>query len=62
MRSAPHFPLRSLVARLAVVALAAAGTLAVGTAAPARAATCSGYVGLTFDDGPSGNTPPCSTP
>ncbi|UXX95255.1 polysaccharide deacetylase family protein [Streptomyces sp. AD2-2] len=57
MRSAPHFSLRSLVARLAVVALAAAGTLAVGTAAPAQAATCSGYVGLTFDDGPSGNTP-----
>ncbi len=56
MRSAPHFSLRSL-ARLAVVALAAAGTLAVGTAAPAQAATCSGYVGLTFDDGPSGNTP-----
>ena len=57
MRSAPHFSLRSLVARLAVVALAAAGTLAIGTAAPAQAATCSGYVGLTFDDGPSGNTP-----
>ncbi|MGW3306597.1 polysaccharide deacetylase family protein [Streptomyces sp. NPDC001073] len=57
MRSAPHFSLRSLVAGLAVVALAAAGTLAVGTAAPAQAATCSGYVGLTFDDGPSGNTP-----
>ncbi|MER7925115.1 MULTISPECIES: polysaccharide deacetylase family protein [unclassified Streptomyces] len=57
MRSAPHFSLRSLVARLAVIALAAAGTLAVGTAAPAQAATCGGYVGLTFDDGPSGNTP-----
>jgi peptidoglycan/xylan/chitin deacetylase (PgdA/CDA1 family) len=34
----------------------AAGTLTVGTAAPAQAATCNGYVGLTFDDGPSGNT------
>ncbi|MFJ3893579.1 polysaccharide deacetylase family protein [Streptomyces sp. NPDC090083] len=57
MRSAPHFSLRSLVAGPAVIALAAAGTLAVGTAAPAQAATCGGYVGLTFDDGPSGNTP-----
>jgi peptidoglycan/xylan/chitin deacetylase (PgdA/CDA1 family) len=37
---------------LVVVALAAAGT-----AAPAQAATCNRYVGLTFDDGPSGNTP-----
>jgi peptidoglycan/xylan/chitin deacetylase (PgdA/CDA1 family) len=42
---------------LVVVALAAAGTLTVDTAAPAQAATCNGYVGLTFDDGPSGNTP-----
>jgi peptidoglycan/xylan/chitin deacetylase (PgdA/CDA1 family) len=53
--------LRPLVARqvtgLAVLALAAAGTLAVGVNTPARAATCGGYVGLTFDDGPSGNTP-----
>ncbi|WP_033286452.1 polysaccharide deacetylase family protein [Streptomyces sp. NRRL F-525] len=57
MASAPHFSLRSLVARLAVIALAAAGTLAVGVNTPAQAATCSGYVGLTFDDGPSGNTP-----
>ncbi len=44
--------LRPLVATAAAVALAAAGTLAVGTV-PADAATCSGYVGLTFDDGPS---------
>ena len=57
MAPAPHFSLRSLVARLAVIALAAAGTLAVGVNTPAQAATCSGYVGLTFDDGPSGNTP-----
>ncbi|MER5451663.1 polysaccharide deacetylase family protein [Streptomyces sp. NPDC002766] len=44
---------------LTAVTLAAAATLAVQTAhaVPARAATCNGYVGLTFDDGPSGNTP-----
>ncbi|MFJ6083793.1 polysaccharide deacetylase family protein [Streptomyces sp. NPDC092369] len=58
MRAVPRFPLRPLVAGLvATVALTAAGTLAVGTAEPARAAACGGYVGLTFDDGPSGNTP-----
>lgn len=40
---------------LAVAALAAASTIAV---TPAHAAACGGYVGLTFDDGPSnGNTP-----
>ncbi|MGW4906167.1 polysaccharide deacetylase family protein [Streptomyces sp. NPDC004270] len=44
--------LRPLIATAAAVALAAAGTLAVG-AVPAHAATCTGYVGLTFDDGPS---------
>lgn len=43
---------RPLVAAAAAVALAAAGTLAAG-AAPAHSATCAGYVGLTFDDGPS---------
>ncbi|MDC0774003.1 polysaccharide deacetylase family protein [Streptomyces sp. HD] len=41
---------------LAVVTLAA-GALAVDAAAPAQAATCNGYVGLTFDDGPSNSTP-----
>jgi peptidoglycan/xylan/chitin deacetylase (PgdA/CDA1 family) len=39
----------------AAVALAG-GTLTLATA-PARAAACTGYVGLTFDDGPGGNTP-----
>lgn len=39
-------------ATVIALALAAAGTLAVG-AAPARSAGCAGYVGLTFDDGPS---------
>ncbi|MDX2696940.1 polysaccharide deacetylase family protein [Streptomyces ipomoeae] len=40
--------------------MAAASTVALtsgtGVAAPARAAACNGYVGLTFDDGPSGST------
>jgi peptidoglycan/xylan/chitin deacetylase (PgdA/CDA1 family) len=48
--------LRPLPTVLAAVALVAAGTLTVN-AAPAQAAACNGYVGLTFDDGPSGNTP-----
>ncbi|MBE8473814.1 polysaccharide deacetylase family protein [Streptomyces sp. 3R004] len=47
---------RSLFSRLAVLAMAAASTLTVQAAAPAHAAACTGYVGLTFDDGPSGNT------
>ncbi|QNP72119.1 polysaccharide deacetylase family protein [Streptomyces roseirectus] len=46
---------RPLAATVTVAALAAAGAFAVD-AAPARAAACSGYVGLTFDDGPGGNT------
>ncbi|MDI3095916.1 polysaccharide deacetylase family protein [Streptomyces rochei] len=46
---------RSLVTAVCVAALAAAGTVAA-EAAPARATACAGYVGLTFDDGPSGNT------
>ncbi|MEU1686431.1 polysaccharide deacetylase family protein [Micromonospora sp. NPDC005707] len=51
---------RSLAADLTAAALVAAGSLAVtlaAPAAPARAAACNGYVGLTFDDGPSNNTP-----
>ncbi|WP_449350923.1 polysaccharide deacetylase family protein [Streptomyces shaanxiensis] len=51
MRARAHLPL------LAAAALAAAGTLtAPATAAPAQAAACSGYVGLTFDDGPGSGT------
>ncbi|WP_109000227.1 polysaccharide deacetylase family protein [Streptomyces rishiriensis] len=50
-----HF-LRALVTRLAVLATAAACALTVQAAAPAQAAACNGYVGLTFDDGPSGST------
>jgi peptidoglycan/xylan/chitin deacetylase (PgdA/CDA1 family) len=41
-----------LVTGLAVAALAVASTVSL-TAGPAQAATCNGYVGLTFDDGPS---------
>jgi peptidoglycan/xylan/chitin deacetylase (PgdA/CDA1 family) len=37
-------------------ALVTAVLSAVLAAAPAQAAACNGYVGLTFDDGPSGNT------
>ncbi|GGU04199.1 polysaccharide deacetylase family protein [Streptomyces coeruleorubidus] len=44
---------RALLTTLAVLATAATTTL---TAAPSQAAACNGYVGLTFDDGPSGNT------
>ncbi|AXL88330.1 polysaccharide deacetylase [Streptomyces sp. CB09001] len=47
--------LRTLASGVAVTALAAAGTVAAG-AAPSQAAACNGYVGLTFDDGPSGTT------
>ncbi|MEU4086126.1 polysaccharide deacetylase family protein [Streptomyces aureus] len=54
-RSGPRRSLRSLVTGLAVAATAVAGPLALGTGA-AHAATCSGYVGLTFDDGPSSST------
>ncbi|MFE0799027.1 polysaccharide deacetylase family protein [Streptomyces sp. NPDC058812] len=55
MRSRTRPSLSSLVTGVAVATLAAAGTV-VADAAPARAAACNGYVGLTFDDGPSGNT------
>ncbi|HET6708515.1 polysaccharide deacetylase family protein [Amycolatopsis sp.] len=40
---------------LATAALAVAGTIAV---TPAQAAACTGYVGLTFDDGPSNSSTP----
>ncbi|MFE6281798.1 polysaccharide deacetylase family protein [Streptomyces sp. NPDC057877] len=56
MRITPRLATRTLVAGLAVGALAVTGTAAV-EAAPARAAACNGYVGLTFDDGPSSSTP-----
>jgi len=45
--------------RLAVAATAVASTLTfTAEAAPAHAAACNGYVGLTFDDGPSSTHTP----
>ncbi|MEU1053452.1 polysaccharide deacetylase family protein [Streptomyces sp. NPDC005876] len=55
MRTGIRLPTRALVTMAAAVSLAAAGT-AVADAAPERAAACNGYVGLTFDDGPSSTT------
>ncbi|MET9565228.1 polysaccharide deacetylase family protein [Streptomyces tauricus] len=60
-------PLTAALTALTAVALTASGTLTVN-AAPAQAAAgaaagaagaaaCNGYVGLTFDDGPSNSTP-----
>jgi len=49
---------KRVLATVLAAAAVAAGTLAAtgpATATPARAA-CNGYVGLTFDDGPGGNT------
>ncbi|WP_420878505.1 MULTISPECIES: polysaccharide deacetylase family protein [Streptomyces] len=43
-------------AALAVTTATTITTAAASTAAPSPAAACTGYVGLTFDDGPSGNT------
>ncbi|MER6953303.1 MULTISPECIES: polysaccharide deacetylase family protein [unclassified Streptomyces] len=59
--------IRRSLAQPAVAAMSVAATLALGStpapaatpvqaAAPAPAAVCTGYVGLTFDDGPSANT------
>ena len=55
---APHLSKRSLITGLTVAAMAMASTVALSiNATPSQAASCNGYVGLTFDDGPSaGNT------
>ena len=55
MRMIPRMSRHTLVAGLAVTALAVASAVATTVdAIPAHAATCSaGYVGLSFDDGPS---------
>lgn len=56
------FHLRRLAVRTAVtgvvvtVAAAATLTMTVVAATSSHAATCNGYVALTFDDGPNGNT------
>ncbi|GLY03920.1 polysaccharide deacetylase family protein [Actinoplanes sp. NBRC 101535] len=45
-------------AALTALVTLAAGLAGLGTGTPAQAAACTGYVGLTFDDGPTaGNTP-----
>ncbi|GLY90976.1 polysaccharide deacetylase family protein [Actinoallomurus iriomotensis] len=50
---------RSFLPILAVAAMAVASLVGLGlNAAPAHAATCTGYVGLTFDDGPSNDHTP----
>lgn len=59
MRITARLFLRPVVAALAVVTMAATATVTTGTT-PSHAATaaaCNGYVGLTFDDGPSSSTP-----
>ncbi|MCO6003603.1 polysaccharide deacetylase family protein [Actinoallomurus purpureus] len=54
MRIRPHLPNRSLATGLAVAAMAVASNVPFTVnATPSHAATCNGYVGLTFDDGPS---------
>ncbi len=57
MRTRPS--LRHVVTALAVAATAATATTVVDTppSHAATAAACNGYVGLTFDDGPSSSTP-----
>ena len=63
MRIRPGIPKRGLRTTLAVAMVAAAGTVGSATAASASpsatpAAGCSGYVGLSFDDGPSNSHTP----
>ncbi|MGC5037462.1 MULTISPECIES: polysaccharide deacetylase family protein [unclassified Streptomyces] len=55
-RPAPRALLRRLTVLATAMAATAAALTATATAAPPRPAACNGYVGLTFDDGPSGNT------
>ncbi len=49
---------RSHIVRLAVIAttVAMGGVAIAVVATPSSAAACNGYVGLTFDDGPTGST------
>nr|WP_260709461.1 polysaccharide deacetylase family protein [Dactylosporangium aurantiacum] len=47
---------RLLATAVAVSTAAAITTVVAWAASPANAATCNGYVGLTFDDGPGTNT------
>lgn len=54
-----RFTRTAMVTAVAAAAAAASTAVAITVAAtPSSAATCTGYVGLTFDDGPTpGNTP-----
>jgi peptidoglycan/xylan/chitin deacetylase (PgdA/CDA1 family) len=54
----PAKPLRSGCAVVAGLAAAALVTAGITANSPAQAATCSGYVGITFDDGPSNDHTP----
>ncbi|MDQ1018593.1 polysaccharide deacetylase family protein [Streptomyces afghaniensis] len=61
MGTPPRSPLRALLTGLTVLTTTAAAALTATTATaavatPSRTTACTGYVGLTFDDGPSGNT------
>jgi peptidoglycan/xylan/chitin deacetylase (PgdA/CDA1 family) len=60
VRLIPRVPRHSLAAALSMAALVVAGGVAATPGAvPAHAASCSaGYVGLTFDDGPSNDHTP----
>ncbi|MET7526205.1 polysaccharide deacetylase family protein [Streptomyces sp900116325] len=59
MLTGPLLSTRSLTTGLAVAAMAVAGTVtSTVNASPSHAATCNGYVGLTFDDGPSNDHTP----
>jgi peptidoglycan/xylan/chitin deacetylase (PgdA/CDA1 family) len=55
MRTGSPRPKRSLATVLAAAAVTAG---LAATAAPSHAAACNGYVGLTFDDGPSNDNTP----
>ncbi|MDT0436532.1 MULTISPECIES: polysaccharide deacetylase family protein [Streptomyces] len=57
MRITPGRAPRAALTALTAVALTVAGLVAVD-ATPSQAATCNGYVGLTFDDGPSNDHTP----
>jgi peptidoglycan/xylan/chitin deacetylase (PgdA/CDA1 family) len=60
MRTTTPVPMRSLITGLAAAVLAVAAALAftVHGATPSNAAACNGYVGITFDDGPSNDHTP----
>jgi peptidoglycan/xylan/chitin deacetylase (PgdA/CDA1 family) len=59
MRIKPHLSKRSLIAGLAVAAITVASTVALTVnATPTHAANCTGFVGLSFDDGPSNSHTP----